>query len=85
MSKSYTGMDLGGMNEYWTANLHSNWSETRQQVWDPEHSILKKWIDVTLISGQNGEESDLHTRESAKGLAHGTAIVKYFDLRWANF
>ena len=37
-----------------------------------------------LLLLKDEQESDIHAQENNKGLSHGTAILKYLTLPWAN-
>ena len=44
----------------------------------------KSGVMLCLLKVKNIEESDLHTLENDEGIAHGTSILKYICLPWAN-
>ena len=41
-------------------------------------------IMLRLLLVKSGEDSHLHTQENKKVLQHGTAILQYLVLPWAN-
>ena len=41
-------------------------------------------VMLQLLLVKSGEDSHLHTQENKEGLQHGTAILKYLVLPWAN-
>ena len=44
----------------------------------------KSGVMLRLLIVKSAEDSDLHTLENDEGIAHGTSILKYLCLPWAN-
>ena len=59
--------------------------------WKPENgceihnpACSESGVMLRLLLVKSEEDSHLHTQENNEGLQHGTAILKYLVLPWAN-